>query len=275
MGYIGASTLLIANLIVIRNAAWSGIADTAQAARIAFLMVAIWWVGFAQITFRYLPENIFNKRPEGDYLSRGYRELAKIWNRVKTYPELRTFLAAFFFYIMGLQTVMFMAASFAEKEVGMSTEQLIVTVLVLEYLGIVGAFLFARLSKSYGNYPALMMAVAVWIVICIGALFVNTAAHFYVAAFFIGIVMGGIQSLSRSTYSKILPKTENNAGYFSFYDVCEKVAMMCGLVMFGGLDNLTGSMRNAIVALIVFFTLGLIFLVRVHGLGLGRVAEPG
>ncbi|MBP9874311.1 MAG: MFS transporter, partial [Haliscomenobacter sp.] len=169
---------------------------------------------------------------------------------------------SFFFYIMGVQTVMFMAASFGEKEVGLPVTALIITVLSLEYVGIAGAFLFAALSKRMGNLPALILAVCVWIGICIGALQIKTHAHFFITAVFIGLVMGGIQSLSRSTYAKLIPKTENNAGYFGFFDVCEKVAMMFGLVMFGYLDNLTGSMRTSIFALTIWFAIGLVLLLR-------------
>lgn len=263
-GYIGASTLLILNLAFILNQQALGIEDDTLLPRIALLTTGLWWVGFAQITFRRLPRGIYAKKPEGKYLFNGYRELLKVWRRLQREGKLKTYLLAFFFYIMGVQTVMFMAASFGEKEVHMNLTQLIATVLTLEYIGIAGAFLFAWISKKRGNIPALIIAVTVWIFICIGAYFIRTPYHFYVAAFFIGLVMGGIQSLSRSTYSKLIPKTENNAGYFSFYDVCEKMAMMCGLVMFGALDNIFGSMRNSIITLGLWFVVGLIFLVRIR-----------
>jgi UMF1 family MFS transporter len=164
---------------------------------------------------------------------------------------------------MGVQTVMFMASSFGKKEIHLGITQLIITVLLLEYLGVGGAFLFSWISKKAGNLRALMLAVSIWILICIGAYFIITPFHFYIAAFFIGMVMGGIQSLSRSTYAKMIPDTGNNAGYFSFYDVCEKTAMMCGLIMFGTLDNLTGSMRNSIFALALWFSIGLILLIGI------------
>ncbi|MCO6479044.1 MAG: MFS transporter [Phaeodactylibacter sp.] len=274
-GYIGASTLLILNLAFILNQKALGVEDDTLLPRIAFLTTGFWWVGFAQVTFRNLPRGIYRKRPEGHYILNGYRELGKVWNRLKQERRLKTFLSAFFFYIMGVQTVMFMAASFGEKEVKMGLTELIATVLTLEFIGIGGAFLFAWLSRKRGNIPALAIAVLVWIGICIGAYFIRTPLHFYIAAFFIGLVMGGIQSLSRSTYSKLIPKTENNAGYFSFYDVCEKVAMMCGLVMFGTLDNVFGSMRNSIIALGIWFTIGLVLLVRVGPLQrTGQVGSP-
>ena len=161
---------------------------------------------------------------------------------------------------MGVQTVMFMAASFGEKEVHLSMMQLIITILLLEYVGIAGAYLFSWISDKLGNIRGLTIAVAVWVFICVGSYFIRTPLHFYIAGFFIGMVMGGIQSLSRSTYAKLIPKTHNNAGYFSFYDVSEKLAMMCGLFMWGYLDNLTGSMRNSIFALGIWFFLGLVLL---------------
>jgi MFS transporter, UMF1 family len=261
-GYIGASTLLILNLVFILNHEAFGVADPSLPPRIALLTTGVWWVGFAQITFRKLPHGIYAKKPEGHYLLNGYRELQKVWRRLQHEPLLKTFLAAFFFYIMGVQTVMFMAASFGEKEVGLTLGQLVATVLTLEFIGIGGAYLFAWFSQKFGNIRALIIAVVVWIFICAGAYFITNAFHFYTAAFFIGMVMGGIQALSRSTYAKMIPKTENNAGYFSFYDVCEKTAMMFGLVMFGSLDNLLGSMRFSIFALILWFVVGLGFLAR-------------
>ena len=265
-GYIGASTLLLLNLAAILNQDWLGIRDDTLLPRIAFLTTGLWWLGFAQITFRRLPGGVYRKRPSGHLLLNGYRELRKIWQRLGGRPRLKIFLLSFFFYIMGVQTVMFMAASFGEKEVGLGITQLIITVLSLEYLGMFGAFLFAWLSRHLGNVSSLILAVVVWIGICIGAYHIETPRHFYLTAAVIGLVMGGIQALSRSTYSKLIPKTENNAGYFSFYDVCEKVAIMCGLIMFGYLDDLTGSMRNSIFALGIWFVIGLLALIWLRAL---------
>jgi UMF1 family MFS transporter len=266
-GYIGATTLLILNLAAILNQKTLGITDDSLLPRISFFLTGLWWLGFAQITFSKLPRGIYTtQHKEERYLLNGYKELIKIWHRLKNEAKLKTFLLSFFFYIMGVQTVMFMAASFGEKEVHLGMMQLIITILLLEYVGIAGAFLFAWISKIIGNIQALIIAVSVWIAICVGSYFIQNAFHFYVAGFCIGMVMGGIQSLSRSTYSKFIPKTENNAGYFSFFDVCEKLAMMCGLVMWGILDNVTGSMRNSIFALGGWFTIGLFMLMFVHRL---------
>jgi UMF1 family MFS transporter len=259
-GYIGSTTLLIVNLAFILNQQKLGVTDDTLLPRLSFLLTGLWWLGFAQIPLSRLPRGLYAGRPGGQDLLNGYRELVKVWNTLRALPRLRTFLFSFFFYIMGVQTVMFMASSFGHKVVHLGTAELIVTVLLIEYVGIAGAFLFAWLSRRLGNLPALMIAVTVWIFICAGAYFITTSLHFYIAGFFIGMVMGGIQSLSRSTYAKMIPDTHNNAGFFSFFDVSEKLAMMSGLILWGSLDNLTGSMRNSIFALATWFLIGLILL---------------
>lgn len=259
-GYFGSTILLLINLVLIMNRKTLGISDDTFMPRLAFLLTGLWWLGFAQITFTRLPDRISEKTAKGKYLLNGFRELAKIWKRLKQERFLRTFLLSFFFYIMGVQTVLFMAASFGEKEIHLGVTQLIVTILLLEYVGIAGAYLFAWMSEKAGNLRSLTAAVVAWIGICAGSIFIATPLHFYVAGACIGLVMGGIQSLSRSTYAKIIPKTGNNAGYFSFYDVCEKAAMMCGLVIWGYMDNLTGSMRYSIMSLVIWFSVSLVLL---------------
>lgn len=259
-GYIGATILLIINLTLIMNQKTLGITDNTFLPRLAFLLTGLWWLGFAQITFSRLPNRISGKTSKGKYLLNGYQELSKIWNRLKRERLLRTFLLSFFFYIMGVQTVLFMAGSFGEKEIHLRVTQLITTILLLQFVGIAGAHLFAWMSKRLGNLRSLTIAVIAWIGICAGSFFITTPLRFYIAGACIGLVMGGIQALSRSTYSKLIPKTGNNAGYFSFYDVCEKVAMMCGLVIWGTMDNLTGSMRNSLVSLVVWFSISLVLL---------------
>ncbi len=264
LGYIGASTLLLINLALILNQRRLGIEDDTLLPRLSFLLTGIWWIGFAQISFRRLPRGTHDRQNVSFNPWRGYQELRKVWQSLKKTPILRRFLCGFFWYILGVQTVMFMAASFGEKEVHLTLTQLITVVLILEYIGIAGAYLFAWMSRKIGNLPALLVAISCWILICVGAYFISSAFHFYIAAFFIGIVMGGVQALSRSTFAKLIPVTQNNAGYFGFYDVCEKVAMMMGLVMFGYLDNLTGSMRNSIIALTICFILGAVVLAYAH-----------
>ena len=263
LGYIGSSLLLIFNLTMVMNPAWYGLSESTMPAKISFLLVGLWWAGFAQIPFRYLPDGISKNKSDKNIFSHGYLELMKVWKELKHQPPLKKFLVSFFIYNMAVQTVMNVAALFGSKELKLESGQLIITVLIIQFVAIAGAYLFSRLSGTFGNVKALSIAIFFWIGICIGAYFVYSAIQFYMVAFCVGMVMGGIQSLSRSTYSKMLPETENHASYFSFYDVCDKLGYFFGILTFGVIEELTGTMRNSLLALILFFTLGLIMLFRV------------
>lgn len=264
LGYLGGVVLLLFNLLMIMKPGLFGITDPFLPARISFLTVFIWWIGFSQITFRRLPRYTFRKRrkdKETNIFFEGYRELDKVFKQVKTSKRLSFYLIGFFFVMMGLLTTMFMAATYGEKEIGLKEDVLIPIVLVIQLVGMLGAWMFSRLSGKYGNLQALLVSVIMWIFICIGAYFITNSIHFTLAALFIGIVMGGTQSLSRSTYSKMLPEsTTDHTSYFSFYDVMEKLATVAGTFSFGIIEAITGSMRFSVLAIAVFFILGTIFL---------------
>ena len=257
MGYLGSSLLLIANLVLIKG--------FDMPAQYSFISVAIWWVGFAQITFARLPNNIYHRKPEGNVIFKGFRELLNVWKDLKHTKGLKRYLASFFIYSMGVQTVMLMAVLFAKKEiVGMEDGNLIISVLIIQFIGIAGAYLFSRLSGKIGNIKTLGVALFIWVGICIGTYrFVYGPNSFYVVAGIVGLVMGGIQSLSRSTYSKLLPDTIDHASYFSFYDVSEKIGIVIGMFSFGYIEGITGSMRNSILALIIFFVIGFVLLLTI------------
>lgn len=263
MGYLGGVVLLLFNLLMILKPAWFFIPEgSSLAARISFVTVFVWWIGFSQITFSKLPKYTYRKRMKrARILSNGYRELRAVFNQIRKSPKLKLFLTGFFFVMMGLLTVMFMAVTFGTKELGLKDDVLIPTVLVIQLVGMFGAWLFARLSTRLGNIKALIISITAWIFICIGAYFITNATSFVIAAFFIGIVMGGSQSLARSTYSKMLPEsTTNHTSFFSFFDVMEKMATVAGTFSFGLIEALTGSMRHSIVAIAVFFMIGIGFL---------------
>jgi UMF1 family MFS transporter len=262
MGYIGSSILLIFNLTMILFPQWYGNISTSLASRISFLTVGIWWFSFAQITFARLPDGRAEKISRG-ILFKGYKELLKVWTQLKDTPNLKKFLMSFFFYNMGVQTVMYVAALFGDKELKMNSGELITTILIIQFVGVGGAYLFSYISRLNGNLRALSIAISTWILICICAYFVYSAKEFYALAFAVGTVMGGIQSLSRSTYSKLLPEAKDHASYFSFYDVCDKLGIVLGTMSYGIIEQLTGSMRNSIVALMLFFIIGLILLLRI------------
>jgi len=262
MGYLGGVILLLFNLAMITKPGWFGIpADSTLPPRISFLTVGLWWIGFSQITFTRLPKYTYKKRQGKDsVLSNGYRELQKVYRQIRKSRSLSLYLLSYFFFMMGLLSVMFMAASFGKKEVGLDDDVLIPTLLLIQLVGIGGAWSFARLSGRIGNLQALMISLVAWTFICVGAYFITDAGSFITAAFFIGIVMGGTQSLARSTYSKMLPETTDHTSFFSFFDVMEKLAIAGGTFSFGLMESITGSMRSGVVAIGTFFLIGLIFI---------------
>lgn len=264
LGYIGSVILLVFNLMMIQFPEWFGVPEGSFAARFSFLITGIWWAGFSQIPFRNLPKNAFKKKIQSEFLIKGYQEIQKVFVQVKQFPVMKRFLAAFFFYSMGVQTVMYLAASFGDKELGLPGDQLILTVLIIQFVAIGGSYLFAFVSKVFGNKISLMIMVLIWVGICGAAYYVYSVYEFYALAFVVGMVMGGIQSLSRSTFSKLIPEeTTKHTSFFSFYDVTEKLAIVIGTFTYGAIEQLTGSMRNSAASLGVFFLIGLGFLILV------------
>jgi MFS transporter, UMF1 family len=264
LGYIGSVILLVFNLLMIQFPEWFGVPEGSFAARFSFLITGLWWAGFSQIPFRILPKNPYKKKIESKFLLKGYEEITKVFARVRKLPIMKRYLASFFFYSMGVQTVMYLAASFGDKELGLPGDQLILTVLIIQFVAIGGSYLFAFISKIFGNKISLMIMVFIWIGICGAAYYVYSVYEFYALAFVVGMVMGGIQSLSRSTFSKLIPEeTTEHASFFSFYDVTEKLAIVIGTFTYGAIEQLTGSMRNSAVSLGFFFLVGLGFLLLV------------
>ncbi|MBV6485434.1 MAG: hypothetical protein KFKLKKLM_01998 [Flavobacteriales bacterium] len=260
-GYIGSSLLLIICLVLIQVFGVD--------ARYSFILTGLWWMGFSQLTYVRLPNNVYNKKPTGNVLFKGFRELNNVWIELKKIKQLKRYLAAFFVYSMGVQTVMIMAIFFGTKEISWADEAskttgLIVSVLIIQFIAIPGAYLMAYLSSKVGNIKALGANIFIWIGICIAAYsVVKTPLHFYAIAGVVGFVMGGIQSLSRSTYSKLLPNTQDHASYFSFYDVTEKIGIVIGTFMFGFIEGFTGDIRESILGLILFFVIGFLMLLTV------------
>ncbi|MES2428514.1 MAG: MFS transporter [Bacteroidota bacterium] len=264
-GYIGSVLLQIICFVFVLFPKVFGL-TAGSAAQLSFLMVGIWWIGFAYIPFTILPKGIPNAQGHHhSVIKGGFIELGNVWQKVKKMPLLKRYLPAFFFYSMGVQTIMLVAASFGAKVLNLPTANLISVVLVIQLVAIVGANLMSQLSDKYGNVLVLTGVVVVWIFACVGAYFTTTAFQFYILAVIVGLIMGGIQSLSRSTYSKYLPQDiPDTASFFSFYDVTEKLAIVGGMFSFAFIEQLTGNMRNSALALCVFFFVGLILLISLH-----------
>jgi MFS transporter, UMF1 family len=266
MGYIGSVTLLIICLALILGKEGN---EAIIAMRTSFVLTGVWWFLFAQYTLYYLPKgNKNSKTITKSIVFNGFKELINVKNQLFSNLVLKRYLIAFFVFSMAVQTVMLVATYFGEKEVTWQSDSqktigLITSILVINLIAVLGAILTSRASKKFGNIPTLIFINSIWVIICVCAFFVTLPIHFYITAGFVGLVMGGIQSLARSTYSKFLPETNDTASFFSFYDVTEKIGIVIGMSIYGIIDQITGSMRNAILFLGLFFLIGLILLFRV------------
>ena len=266
MGYIGSTILLIINLAMVMMAEDE---HKMQMMKYSFVMVGIWWIGFSQISYYYLPKGNRNTSPlTKDSILKGFHELNLVWKQIRGNIRLKRYLLSYFVFIMAVQTVMLVATYFGATEIAWETPSqkttgLIVSILLIQLVAVVGAVLTSRASEKFGNIKTLIFLCGGWAILCGVAYFIETPVAFYATAGFVGLVMGGIQSLARSTYSKFLPETEDTASYFSFYDVTEKIGIVIGMSLYGIIDQITGSMRNAIVFLVLFFVMGIILLLRV------------
>ncbi len=277
-GYIGSVLLLIVNLVIIKNPSYIGLDNLANgdsgwlfgtdptilATTLAFLMVGVWWIVFAQITFRRMPDDVLIPFEQG-VVSKGLDELRSVWQVMKPQKNIKRFLLSYFFYSAGVNTVLYLAATFAEKELSFATTDLILLILILQIVAIGGAYLFAYVSRIRGNKLSLMVMLVIWIIICVVSYFVYDKLSFYLIAGLVGLVMGGIQALSRSSYSKLIRSdTEDLASYYSFYDVLQKLAIVFGTFSFGLVEQIAGGMRQSILLLAVFFIIGMLILIGVR-----------
>ena len=264
MGYIGSVLLQLICFVFVLKPELFGI-TVGKASQISFLLVGVWWIGFGWLAIGRLPAG---KGVKGAHtknlLTQGYKELHKVWLELKTQPTLKRFLISFFFYNMGVQTVMLAATLYGKSELNIPTTNLILAILIIQIVAIPGANLMAKLASKWGNFNTLMIAVVIWIGGCIMGYYLprNSVMPFYTLAVVVGFVMGGIQSVSRSTYSKLMPETHDTTSYFSFYDVTEKIAIVIGMFSFGYINEITGSQRNSVLALTLFFIVGFILLYR-------------
>jgi UMF1 family MFS transporter len=263
LGYIGSVLLLIVNIAMILGAESLGITG-GEAARISFLSVGLWWFVFATYSFSQLPSDHPVVLKGWGWLTSGFKELNAIKNKISTRKLLKRFLISFFFYNMGVQTVMYLAPLFAKEVIHIESAELIATILIIQLVAILGAYIFNLLSARFGNTKALACGIIIWLLICASGYFVQRGITFFSLAGTIGFVMGGIQSLSRATYSKLLPDgVENTASYFSFFDVTEKISIVLGTFLFGLIRHITGDMRNTLLMLGLLFIIGLIIILTI------------
>ena len=283
MGYIGSVILLLVNLIMINYPELFGIIDSngvvaeIKAMKISFIMVGFWWFLFSQYTFYNLPGREYYKQlrlnnnssiENKNLIFSGFHELKVVWDELKNNQTLKVFLIAFFIYSIALQTVILVATYFGEAEInwneGEKTFGLILSILLIQLIAVIGAILSAKISERIGNLKTLISLNIIWALICVFGYYVETSTEFYIAAGLVGLVMGGIQALSRSTFSKFIPSTTNNTSYFSFYDVSQKLSIVIGMTLFATIDQITGSMRNSILVFLIFFVAGAIILAKLN-----------
>ncbi len=280
MGYLGSVLLLLVNLAMVMFPEMFGFWDgeggdlaknaaSVEAMRYSFVMVGLWWIGFSQYSFYILPKGVSTgHKVTKDVVFNGFKELKLVWGELIQNLRLKRYLLAFFVFSMAVQTIMLVAVYFGEEEIAWASENektigLIGSILVIQIVAILGAILTSLSSSKFGNVKTLIVVNAIWMGLCFWGYFVETPIQFYITAGVVGLVMGGIQSLARSTYSKFLPETEDTTSFFSFYDVAEKIGIVIGMIIFGSIDQITGSMRNAFLCLFVFFLIGIILLFRV------------
>ena len=264
LGYLGSALLLIFCLALIQMPEFFGLPDASSATRVSFLITGVWWLGFGLPAIAKLPKDQVKDYFESKLFFKSWRELLLVWKEFKTQKELRMFLSGFFWYSTGMQTIVLLAALFGSKVLGMESTELIVTILLIQFVAILGATIFSRISERTSNVFAISIGVGIWMLICAAAYFVTTSYQFYGIAASVGMVLGAVQSLSRSTYSKLLPETEDHSTYFSFYDVVEKMATTIGMFSIGVLEAITGDLRNSALALTLFFAIGLVRMFKLH-----------
>jgi UMF1 family MFS transporter len=274
LGYFGSVILLVFNLLMVNFPDSFGIiteGDTQaplMAMKISFITVGVWWFVFSLYTFYYLPNPKITSKINSKILFNGFKELKEVWKILKVHPFLKSYLLAFFIYSIALQTVILVAIYFGEQEIdwaeGEKTGGLIVSILIIQLIAILGALVSAKVSEKFGNIYTLIILNILWAILCFYGYFIETSNDFYLAAGLVGLVMGGIQALSRSTFSKFLPESDNNTSFFSFFDVTQKVSIVVGMVLFGTIDQITGSMRNSMLFFMIFFAIGAFLLIKLH-----------
>ena len=263
-GYLGGGVLLLLNLVLVLQPGLFGV-DKAMAVRISLLSAAVWWAGFTIIPFvrlrNHAPVGVV--RQTGGIWQRSFGQLFTTLRDLRRFPMTLTFLLAYLFYNDGIQTVLYAASTYGEKQLGFDTSVLIATILVIQFVAFGGALLFGRLAARHGAYRSILWGTFAWMVIVVMALFLprHDVVLFLLVAVAIGIVMGGTQALSRSFFSLLIPRGREGE-YFSLYNAAERGTSWFGTLLFGLVFQLSGSYRPAIAALVVFFVLGAYFLLR-------------
>lgn len=263
-GYLGSSLLLIGLLFMVSKFEALGFESELAVFMIGFVLVGVWWLGWSQWTFSFLPTETTNTSSSTKKaIKGGVTALKNVWKSLKHQKELKQFLYAFFAVDLALQTLIIVAPLFAQNSVGMKGSELILVVLIMQFLGIIGAVLFSRISQLKGNIWSLMISTGIYLLICVLASVYSDKLVFYGLAGLMGLALGGVQSQARSCYSKLLPGLGHTASYFSFFDVLEKVAIVTGTLLYAAIayffagNEILSAPKIGMLVLAFFFLLAL------------------
>jgi UMF1 family MFS transporter len=276
LGYLGGGILLVVNALWVVQPRLFGMPDAGTAVRAAFLSVAVWWALFSMPLFRRVPEPPADPRPGAptNPVAAGFGRLAVTFREIRRYRHLLVFLVAFWIYNDGISTIIKMATAYGD-EIGIGVPDMIAALAITQFVGFPFALLFGRLGERIGTKSAILLALAIYAVICVGGFFMTTPLHFYLLATAVGTVQGGSQALSRSLFAAMVPR-HKTAEFFGFFGASGKFAGIFGPLLFAVISQLTGESRLSIVALIVFFLVGGMVLTRVDvagGVQAAREAE--
>ncbi|WP_338042489.1 MFS transporter [Paenibacillus ginsengarvi] len=261
-GYIGGGLLLVVNLLLIQNPGLFGLPKGLLGTYISFASVAVWWFLFSLPLFRRVKDKKNGTQHSiVQYAAIGFSRLGNTFKRITRYPELLKYLIAYWFFNDGISTIITMATIYG-KEIGLGTKDLIAALVITQFVGIPFTILFGKIAERLGSKQSLYISLAVYILIVIFGFFMTETWQFYALAFVVGMVQGGSQAIARSIYSRLVPK-DRPAEFFGFLSVSSKFSAIVGPFIFSIVGLMTGSSRYGILALVLFFAVGIGLLAKV------------
>ncbi|MGD2116902.1 MAG: MFS transporter [Chromatiales bacterium] len=261
-GYLGGGLLFLVNVLMVSQPHWFGLADASEAVQLSFVLVAVWWALFSLPLLLFVREHRQDDPPAGRVIIASYRSLLQTLKRIMRLRMTFLFLLAYWFYIDGVDTIIRMAVDFG-LSVGLESNGLLIALLVTQFVGFPAALLFGHIGQLKGPKFGISICLVVYGVIVFWAYQLQQQWEFYVLAVAVGLVQGGVQSLSRSLFARLVPP-QQKAAFFGFYNMLGKFAAVIGPVMVGTVALLTQDSRTSILSVLVLFGIGALLLARVN-----------
>ena len=263
LGYIGGGLLFAVNVVMTLKPAWFGLVDASEAVRYSFLMVAVWWAVFTwPLIGRVHEKNEATDVAWRKTMVSGWHQFVETFHHIRQLRVVFIFLAAYFLYIDGVGTIARMAVDYG-LSLGFQSSVLITALLLTQFVAFPAALVWGRIGERWGAKNSILVCIAVYIGICVWGYSMDSEADFYLLASVVGLVMGGIQALSRSLYARLIP-VDQSAEFFGFYNMLGKFAAVLGPMMMGVASVLSGSARFSILAIILLFAAGAMLLYRLN-----------